>query len=115
MPISSKPIDGVPVTVSPPDLDGLTGGNTPFEVTYFINDTITLEAPASVGNYKFHQWIVNGEKRPVGKNPVDAIIVFVGNCSAEALYIAVPQPADPLPQGFKNKPLPEQPSLDLAK
>ena len=39
-------------------------GQTGFDLTYFLYDEFTLQAPAKVGRYKFKRWIVNSSESP---------------------------------------------------
>jgi hypothetical protein len=57
--ISSQPITGVPVTVSPADVYGYQDGTTSFQRTFNRGSNITLSAPSSFNNRAFVRWAVN--------------------------------------------------------
>lgn len=86
--ISSKPEIGVVITGTPTDFDGLTDGNTPFELVYASGDNITLEAPLAKANYTFDCWSINGVDQPTGQTSVVVNIPYFGNPKAVAKYNA---------------------------
>ena len=58
---SSNPNSGVPITVSPADNGGNTGGTTEFAHQYDDGVSVTLTAPASVSGNTFGEWLRNGQ------------------------------------------------------
>ncbi len=58
--ISSTPVTGVGITVSPTDKDGYGNGSTNFTRTYDSGTIVTLEAPPSVNGSYFAKWSVDG-------------------------------------------------------
>jgi hypothetical protein len=105
MTVTTKPIDGVNILVDPPDLDGQASGQTGFDLTYFLYDEFTLQAPAKVGRYKFKRWIVNDVPQPIGQTLVTATIPLMSDGTARAVYLFEPTKEDPKPSGGgKNKP-----------
>lgn len=111
MTIESANTQGVDITVTPSDLDGLSQAQTPFELVFFIDDQFTLEAPETKGPYHFQRWIVNDVKQPFGQNVVTATIPSFGVCQSTAVYKLVPDNAPPLPEGTKKSPETLSPSL----
>ncbi|HUB51237.1 MAG TPA: glycoside hydrolase family 44 protein [Terracidiphilus sp.] len=53
---SSTPASGIPVTVSPADVNGQTNGTTPFTRTYDSGTQVSLTAAATSGSYSFSSW-----------------------------------------------------------
>jgi subtilisin family serine protease len=53
---SSKPNDGVPITVTPNDKNGQGNGNTQFTRSYSSDTTVTLTAPATLLGNRFVKW-----------------------------------------------------------
>ncbi|HEX9137597.1 MAG TPA: multiheme c-type cytochrome [Nitrospirota bacterium] len=57
---SSNPGSGVPMTVSPPDKNGLSNGTTQFTRSYARRTVVTLAAPATAGGNSFQKWQKDG-------------------------------------------------------
>ncbi len=53
---STSPAAGVPITVSPADVNGAADGTTGFTRTYDAGTSVTLIAPAAAGGYTFVAW-----------------------------------------------------------
>jgi len=60
--IQSEPLTGVPITVSPADLDGYSSGTTNFTRRYAPYDTVTLTAPATFSGMQFGYWTLEGSR-----------------------------------------------------
>ena len=57
--LHSSPVEGVPITVSPADNNGLTNGSTSFVRYYTAGQTVTLTAPSSYQGRAFSRWIID--------------------------------------------------------
>ena len=82
--VTSTPISGIPITASPADITGATGGNTPFGLIYPLITNITLTAPATFNGEVFSDWTLNGVAQGVGR-----IVTFSnanGAVIANAIY-----------------------------
>jgi len=53
---TTNPGTGVPISVSPNDINGNGNGLTPIERTYDAGTTVTITAPATSGTNKFGSW-----------------------------------------------------------
>ena len=83
------PLNGVDITVTPLDNDGLGDGATPFARTYGIGTNVTLTAPARPGSPElmaFEHWIVDGVAQPEDQTQ---IIVTSANSNAVAQFAIV--------------------------
>jgi hypothetical protein len=58
--VKSKPGNGVPISVSPHDINGDGDGNTNFKRTYDSGTIVRLTAPDVVKNKIFHKWTIDG-------------------------------------------------------
>lgn len=86
---SVNPASGVPITVSPPDLNNASSGSTAFTRSYANGTSLTLTAPATVGANTFTKWQQDGADLSV--NP--SITVTVGaNHTFTAIYGSPPPP-----------------------
>jgi subtilisin family serine protease len=57
---SDNPDAGINVSVTPPDFNGDTSGDTPFTRTYEIDDVVALRAPDEVDGKPFEHWLRDG-------------------------------------------------------
>jgi hypothetical protein len=58
--ISSTPVDGIAVTVSPNDNNGLGNGTTQFTRTFNESTNVTLTGPSTAGGSNFQKWQRDG-------------------------------------------------------
>ena len=58
--VQSSPVDGVAISVSPLDTNGLGSGVSGFTRTYENNATVFLTAPVVVGERFFKRWLRDG-------------------------------------------------------
>ncbi|RYD24429.1 MAG: DUF642 domain-containing protein [Verrucomicrobiaceae bacterium] len=81
--IASDPASPVPVTVSPADTIGRTGGNATLTRTYQNLTAVTVTAPATSGGMVFQKWRKNG----VDLATTAAVsVVMDGNHTLTAVY-----------------------------
>lgn len=85
---SVNPASGVAILVSPADNSGQTNGVTQFTRTYNLNKTVTLTAPASVGESIFQKWQKDGGD--VSSNP-QVQVVMDANVTMTAVYVTPPR------------------------
>jgi len=76
---------GVPITVSPPDINGQASGETDFTRLYNSGDAVTLTAPHDFSGQNFVLWEVDGT--PMAGNPV--VLTMSSDRTARAVF-AVP-------------------------
>ncbi len=57
---SENPASGVPITVTPNDVNGQGNGTTQFTRTYCFTSSVTLTAPTSTSGNTFTEWQKNG-------------------------------------------------------
>ncbi|NIM14562.1 MAG: hypothetical protein GTO45_21285 [Candidatus Aminicenantes bacterium] len=58
--VQSTPDTGVPITVTPNDINGNGDGNTDFTRTYNPGEVVTLTAPETFNNKVFYKWTIDG-------------------------------------------------------
>ncbi len=80
--VSSFPVTGVPISVSPLDLNSQGNGTTPFSRRYNGGTQATLTAPATFGTETFAQWLVQGGPRPPGQASIQVTVNLVQFCVA---------------------------------
>jgi hypothetical protein len=88
---SQNPNSGVVITATPPDAAGRSGGTTAFTLTYAINTSVTLTAPATAGPNTFANWTINGVAQPAGQTQIQFIATTVitgGAFTVVAVYQA---------------------------
>jgi Leucine-rich repeat (LRR) protein len=59
--VQSTPDAGVPITVTPGDLEGNGDGTTNFTRTYNSGTNVTLTAPSSYNEKDFVKWVIDGQ------------------------------------------------------
>lgn len=74
---------GVPVSISPDDNSGNSGGVTLIARTYNTNDSVVLTAPATAGAFAFQKWQLDGQDLT---NSPTASIVIQDNHTLAAIY-----------------------------
>ncbi|MBU0754396.1 MAG: hypothetical protein KJ645_04610, partial [Planctomycetes bacterium] len=84
--IKSSPINGVPITVDPGDLDNVIVGPTPLPLVYFIYTNVTAEAPRTHGTYQFYRWILNGVEQPILQTDVSFSVPVYSTPNLKAVY-----------------------------
>mgnify|MGYP000633944325 CR=1 FL=1 len=86
---STNPASDVGILVSPADVQGFAGGDTPFTRSYTNGTTVTLTAAAVVGEKVFKEWWLDGN--PVSTN--QQLVLVVGtNHQVTAVYAEPPPP-----------------------
>jgi len=58
--VQATPSTGVPITVSPSDIDGYGNGNTNFTRRYYSGTSVSLTAPSTFDGVAFEKWTVDG-------------------------------------------------------
>ncbi len=58
--VSSTPVSGVPISVSPSDTNGLGNGSTQFTRLYNDSTSVSLSAPTTAGGNNFQKWQRDG-------------------------------------------------------
>jgi pimeloyl-ACP methyl ester carboxylesterase len=85
--VNTTGVTGVPVTVSPPDLDGKTTANTPATFRFAYQAEVSVDMAATHNGASFSSW--SGDF--VGQNGVRADAKMEGNRTLTAAYIAAVQ------------------------
>lgn len=80
--VRSTPKKGVPVTLSPEDRNGLSGGDTNFIRSYYAGTTVTLTAPKTHNGKTFLKWMVDNSPRR-GRT---VTVTMARDHSARAIY-----------------------------
>lgn len=87
--VESSGAAAVSIVVAPADVDGLSGGSTPFSRIYAKNTVVTLTAPAESGGKCFDHWELDGIDQGAA-NPIN--VTMDGARGAEAFYVETPEP-----------------------
>ncbi|MCX6271610.1 MAG: T9SS type A sorting domain-containing protein [Bacteroidetes bacterium] len=82
--VTSTPVTGVFINISPLDSNGLGDDYTNFTRIYKDKPTITLNAPAEAFGYCFFKWVINGD---VCKFLSANSFVADGDVTCEAVYV----------------------------
>lgn len=82
--VTSQPETGVPITVSPTDLNGAGNNHTDFSRTYTKGIAITLTAPDSYNGIPFLKWQINGQD--VSPGSTELYFHINGDTQAKAVY-----------------------------
>jgi hypothetical protein len=84
--IQSRPITGVPVSVSPGDKNGNGDGSTNFSRVYDSGTDVTVTAPDMHGGMYFSKWLLDGNDR------VSRELVIPVNANRTAIAVYTSQP-----------------------
>lgn len=80
---SEKPTNGVMITVSPSDTNGLSSGSTVFSRIYSNGTLVTLTAPLTAGTNKFQKWQRDGANY---SSHLTTTVPVDGNHTLTAIY-----------------------------
>jgi hypothetical protein len=81
---SINPSSGIPIDISPSDMNGNTDGNTQFNRIYSAGTAVTLTAPANSGTDIFLEWLRNGVFYSASRT---VSIAMVANTTMTARYV----------------------------
>lgn len=94
--VASTPADGLPIGVTPADIDGLSQGISPFSLTYAHGSLVTIDAPPDAGGIPFLGWTKNGAHHSSGRS----IPVMVNGSDAYTAVYAINTPPVSQPDSY---------------
>ena len=86
---STDPSSGVPITISPADVNGSATGNTGLQRVYVYGASVTLTAPATMGSNGFRKWVLDGADLSTRRT---VTVVMGGDHALTAEFVPPAQP-----------------------
>lgn len=86
---SVEPSSGVPITITPADLNGSGTGDSELQRVYAVGASVTLTAPAGIGANTFRKWTLNGADYSTRRT---ITVTMTENRALAAVYLVPPPP-----------------------